>query len=94
MGFYIPEDDILHSHCRENIKSYKLMKLLQSFTGFNFGNDARCNIPQDGMSNRMIGSRPDWAPSWWRDSYADSDSWLLGTQLPARTLARVASEVV
>jgi hypothetical protein len=23
MGFYISEDDILHSHCRENLKSYK-----------------------------------------------------------------------
>jgi hypothetical protein len=23
MGFYIAEDDILHSHCRENLKSYK-----------------------------------------------------------------------
>jgi hypothetical protein len=23
LGFYIPEDDILHSHCRENLKSYK-----------------------------------------------------------------------
>jgi hypothetical protein len=22
LGFCIPEDDILHSHCRENIKSY------------------------------------------------------------------------
>jgi hypothetical protein len=22
LGFYIPEDDILHSHSRENIKSY------------------------------------------------------------------------
>jgi hypothetical protein len=21
LGFYIPEDDILHSHCRENLKS-------------------------------------------------------------------------
>jgi hypothetical protein len=21
-GFYIPEDGILHSHCRENLKSY------------------------------------------------------------------------
>jgi hypothetical protein len=21
-GFYIPEDDILHSDCRENLKSY------------------------------------------------------------------------
>jgi hypothetical protein len=23
LGFYIPEDDILHSHSRENLKSYK-----------------------------------------------------------------------
>jgi hypothetical protein len=22
MGFYIPEDDILHNQCRENFKSY------------------------------------------------------------------------
>jgi hypothetical protein len=22
LGFYIPDDDILHSHCRENLKSY------------------------------------------------------------------------
>jgi hypothetical protein len=22
LGFYIPEDDILHSHCHENLKSY------------------------------------------------------------------------
>jgi hypothetical protein len=22
LDFYIPEDDILHSHCRENVKSY------------------------------------------------------------------------
>jgi hypothetical protein len=22
LGFYIPEDDILYSHCRENLKSY------------------------------------------------------------------------
>jgi hypothetical protein len=22
LGYYIPEDDILHSHCRENLKSY------------------------------------------------------------------------
>jgi hypothetical protein len=22
LGFYIPEDGILHSHCRENVKSY------------------------------------------------------------------------
>jgi hypothetical protein len=23
LGFYIPEDDILHSHCRERLKSYR-----------------------------------------------------------------------
>jgi hypothetical protein len=23
LGFYIPEDDTLHRHCRENLKSYK-----------------------------------------------------------------------
>jgi hypothetical protein len=23
LGFYIPEDDILRSHCRENVKSYR-----------------------------------------------------------------------
>jgi hypothetical protein len=22
LGFYIPEDDVLHSHSRENLKSY------------------------------------------------------------------------
>jgi hypothetical protein len=22
LGFYIPEDDVLHGHCRENFKSY------------------------------------------------------------------------
>jgi hypothetical protein len=24
LGFYIPEDDILHSHRRDNVNSYKL----------------------------------------------------------------------
>jgi hypothetical protein len=27
LGFYIPEDDILHSHCRENLKSYTILIL-------------------------------------------------------------------
>jgi hypothetical protein len=27
MGFYIPEDGILHSHCRENLKSYIVGRL-------------------------------------------------------------------
>jgi hypothetical protein len=26
LGFYIPEDDILHSHSRENLKSYRTEK--------------------------------------------------------------------
>jgi hypothetical protein len=28
LGFYIPEDDILHSHRRETLKSYKKSLLL------------------------------------------------------------------
>jgi hypothetical protein len=28
LGFYIPEDDILHSHRRENLKSYKGISLM------------------------------------------------------------------
>jgi hypothetical protein len=28
LGFYVPEDDILHSHRRENLKSYR------AFTGW------------------------------------------------------------
>jgi hypothetical protein len=24
LSFYIPEDGILHSHCRENLKSYEI----------------------------------------------------------------------
>jgi hypothetical protein len=31
LGFYIPEDDILHSHCRENLKSYTGFRLLTGF---------------------------------------------------------------
>jgi hypothetical protein len=26
LDFYIPEDDILHSHCSENLKAYKTEK--------------------------------------------------------------------
>jgi hypothetical protein len=32
MGFCIPEDDILHSHCRENLKSYILASLIKQRT--------------------------------------------------------------
>jgi hypothetical protein len=34
LGFYIPEDNILHSHRRENLKSYASM-LLQEIPLFN-----------------------------------------------------------
>jgi hypothetical protein len=28
LGFYIPEDDILHSHCREHFRSYETFIVL------------------------------------------------------------------
>jgi hypothetical protein len=28
LGFYIPEDDILHSHSLENLKSYRVQSVL------------------------------------------------------------------
>jgi hypothetical protein len=31
LGFYIPEDAMLHSHCRENLRSYKVIAF--SFVG-------------------------------------------------------------
>jgi hypothetical protein len=27
LDFYIPEDGILHSHCRENLKSYSINRM-------------------------------------------------------------------
>jgi hypothetical protein len=35
MCFYIPEDTILHSHCRENFKSYKIMKRVPCCQNYN-----------------------------------------------------------
>jgi hypothetical protein len=32
LGFYIPEDDILHSHRRENLKSYTERLRLRAFS--------------------------------------------------------------
>jgi hypothetical protein len=32
MGFYIPEDGILHSHCRENVKSYTTLRIVERQT--------------------------------------------------------------
>jgi hypothetical protein len=31
LGFYIPEDAILHSHCRENLKYYIIITILMQF---------------------------------------------------------------
>jgi hypothetical protein len=31
LGLYIPEDDIIHSHCRENLKSYTFPSVVISF---------------------------------------------------------------
>jgi hypothetical protein len=31
--FYIPEDGILHSHCRVNLKSYRQLQSLNSLPG-------------------------------------------------------------
>jgi hypothetical protein len=33
LGFYIPEDDILHSHRRENLKSYILRQMFTKVPG-------------------------------------------------------------
>jgi hypothetical protein len=33
LGFYIPEDDILHRQRRENLKSYRDMKRLMNSSG-------------------------------------------------------------
>jgi hypothetical protein len=40
LGFYIPGDDILHSHCRENLKSY----ILRSQSGKEKSVSPRCFI--------------------------------------------------
>jgi hypothetical protein len=32
LAFYIPEDDILHSHRRENLRSYPVLLILCSLT--------------------------------------------------------------
>jgi hypothetical protein len=33
LDFYIPEEDILNSHCRENLKSYIYRNYLTKFKG-------------------------------------------------------------
>jgi hypothetical protein len=52
LGFYIPEDGILHSHCCENLKSYIA---LTGWSLYQRGNvsPVRCElgfyIPEDGI---------------------------------------------
>jgi hypothetical protein len=44
-GFYIPEDDILHSHRRENLKSYIALTGYVSAVRYEHG----FYIPEDGV---------------------------------------------
>jgi hypothetical protein len=45
LGFYIPEGDILHSHCRQNLKSYMPISMLTvNPTGSNDG-ELTANMP-------------------------------------------------
>jgi hypothetical protein len=37
MGFYIPEDDILHSHRRENLKSYNTLRVCDWSLSYRLG---------------------------------------------------------
>jgi hypothetical protein len=45
LGFYIPEDDILHSHCRENLKSY----IYDVFVTHSIFSISTVYIPKKGM---------------------------------------------
>jgi hypothetical protein len=47
LGFYIPEDDILHSHCRENLISYRyiLVTCCCIYEADVFGKDSRNILP-------------------------------------------------
>jgi hypothetical protein len=40
LGSYTPEEAILHSHCREHLKSYTVNKAVYSITG----NDYKCLV--------------------------------------------------
>jgi hypothetical protein len=46
LGFYIPEGGILHSHCHENLKSYKLI----------FVEDIRCLLESTNHQTEMDNS--------------------------------------
>jgi hypothetical protein len=50
MGFYIAEDDILHSHSRENLKSY--IALTGWASSYTQGN-TNIITPREGLSDRL-----------------------------------------
>jgi hypothetical protein len=61
LGFYIPEDDILHSHCRGNFKSYIALtswtlywKLNVSPVNYALG----FNIPEDDILHSHCNEDP------------------------------------
>jgi hypothetical protein len=52
LGFYIPEDGILHSHRRENLKSYVALTgwtLLKRRNAFPVKYELSFYIPEDGI---------------------------------------------
>jgi hypothetical protein len=63
LGFYIPEDDILHSHDRENLKSYVALTgwtLLRRRNVSHVRYELGFHIPEDGIlhSHRRENLRP------------------------------------
>jgi hypothetical protein len=54
LGFYIPEDDILHSHRRENLKSYMRKLCFPDFKDDNACNQTKYGI-QRCLSNQTRG---------------------------------------
>jgi hypothetical protein len=52
-GFYIPEDDILHSHRRENLKSYIVNEVLEasvSYVSSNKGTNQCISVPSSNYT--------------------------------------------
>jgi hypothetical protein len=48
LGFHIPEDDILHSHCRENLKPYVAKQISEN------SGSAYCQSVQSLLSSRLL----------------------------------------
>jgi hypothetical protein len=58
LGFYIPEDDILHSHCRENPRSYIVNYTFRFTVDFNGPSLILASTKQDQLGTIMV-------PSWY-----------------------------